>query len=227
MYIFIEILLSIFFASIPFIIYKKSNKKDLSHTIISSVIIFIGCMIRLLAIESYPIGLNQDEASIGYESYSILNYGIDRNGMSFPVHFISWGSGQNTLYGYLIIPFIKIFGVNNFSIRIPMALIGCVTLLVFYFLFKKEYKEKKDLIFLLIFAITPWHILKSRWGLESNIFPDLVFYSLVLIYYGIVSNNKKCFIISSIILGISTYSYGTSYLFIPIFSLLIYIYLCL
>lgn len=53
----------------------------------------IGILARLILIGQVPYGLNQDEASAGYEAWSILNYGIDRHGISYPVHLIAWGSG--------------------------------------------------------------------------------------------------------------------------------------
>lgn len=55
-------------------ILKKLNKNK-----IIILIILIGILVRTVAISQYPKGLNTDEASIGYEAYSIANYGIDRN----------------------------------------------------------------------------------------------------------------------------------------------------
>ena len=96
------------------------------------IVLVIGCLVRLVAIDSLPDGLDCDEASSGYEAYAIGEYGIDRNGKEMPVFLVSWGSGQNALYTYLLIPFIKIFGLNTFSVRLPMALIGCLSLFIFY-----------------------------------------------------------------------------------------------
>ena len=158
---------------------KKAFLKENIFTILTVVILFLGCFIRLINTDKYPVGLNQDEASSAYEAWSILNFGIDRNNQSFPVQFISWGSGQNVLYSYLMIPFIYIFGLNTFSIRLPMALVGCISLVVFYFFMRSAFGEKKSVLFLLLFAIFPWHFMKSRWGLESNIFPDLILWAML------------------------------------------------
>lgn len=46
----------------------------------------IGILARLILIGQVPYGLNQDEASAGYEAWSILNYGIDRVVRPFRVH---------------------------------------------------------------------------------------------------------------------------------------------
>ena len=93
----------------------------------------IGILARLILIGQVPYGLNQDEASAGYEAWSILNYGIDRHGISYPVHLIAWGSGQNIAYSWFCMPFIALFGLSEFTVRLPMALIGCVSVVLFYF----------------------------------------------------------------------------------------------
>ena len=43
------------------------------------VILIIGILVRIVGITEFPQGLNQDEASSGYEAYSLLTEGIDRN----------------------------------------------------------------------------------------------------------------------------------------------------
>ena len=140
------------------------------------------------------------------------------------MHFISWGSGQNVLYSYIMIFFIAIFGLNVFSVRLPMAIVGCISLIIVYKLLKK-YGKKATIIGLTFFAIVPWHIMKSRWGLESNLFPDLVLWGTYFILHGIELNKLKKFYIGIAILAISVYSYGTSYLFLPVYILLILTYL--
>lgn len=221
---FISFIIAFLFASYPLIQMLK-KKTFCKYYFLSFSILLIGCFFRLFLIEKYPIGLNQDEASIGYEAYSLIQNGFDRNGLTYPVNFISWGSGQNALYAYLSIPFIKLLGLNVLSTRILMALVGCLTLLVVYLFTSKELKSKNSLIILFMLAIMPWHLMKSRWALESNIFPDLILYALIFIYLGIKYNRKKYYVFSSIILGISTYAYGTSYLFIPLLFIFIYTYL--
>lgn len=174
----------------------KQNK----NKVILAVILVIGFLSRLLVIDSYPNALNVDEASSGYEAWSILNYGIDRNGKFLPIFLIAWGSGQNALYSYLMMPFIKILGLNMLSLRLPMSIVGCISLIVLYLLLKEIKDEKTALIGVAFFAICPWHIMKSRWGLESNLFPELV---LLATYFMILSLKREkigLFYLSSIIL---------------------------
>ena len=206
-------------SNITFVSFCKEN----IFSILAIVVLFFGCFIRLIYIDKYPVGLNQDEASSAYEAWSILNFGIDRNGQSFPVQFISWGSGQNVLYSYLMLPFISILGLNTLSIRLPMALIGCISLVVFYYFMKSAFGNKKAVLFLFIFTIFPWHLMKSRWGLESNIFPDLILWAIFAMYMGIKKKSNWLVVLSGVIFGLSTYSYGTSYFFVPVLLILLYI----
>jgi 4-amino-4-deoxy-L-arabinose transferase-like glycosyltransferase len=122
--------------------------KDLSNTkkraYILLVLLFIGISIRIIGISTIPAGLNQDEASIGYDAFSIMTSGLDRNADSYPVHLKAWGSGQNALYAYLSMPFISLFGLNTFSVRIVNAIASCLSLLLFYSIFKLVFDRKKS-----------------------------------------------------------------------------------
>lgn len=173
---------------------------------------------RLLFSGSIPVGLNQDEASAGYEAWALLNYGIDRNGDRLPVLFVSWGSGQNVLYSYLSMPIIALFGLNGFSTRLLAGLIGSATLPIFYLLAKKIRDGRFGLLALFMLALNPWHIMLSRWALESNLLP---FFLLLGIYFLIMSRERPAFMpLSAAAFALSLYSYGTAFIFLPGFLLL-------
>lgn len=218
---------------LPLLIVRKTIKKEKTlkeffHTnkyeILIYLIFVVGFITRLVGIVEYPAGLNQDEASAGYEAYSILNYGVDRHGKLFPVHFISWRDGQNVLYSYLMIPFIYLFGLSVLTVRLPMAIVGCISLMLVYKLLNR-YNKKLGLIGLFFFAICPWHIMKCRWGLEANLFPDMVLIAVYIIIKALHSNKLINFYIGIAFLSLSVYSYGTSYAFLPIFIFILIIYL--
>ncbi len=206
------------------IINKKNIKdffKDNKYEIIAFFILILGNLVRMFGIDIFPNAFNCDEASSGYEAYSLLNYGIDRTGNSWPVHLVAWGSGQNALYSYIMIPFIKILGLNLFAVRLPMAIIGCISLILIYVLLKKTTNNKLALIGLFFFVICPWHIMKSRWGLESNLFPDMILLAITFLIFGITNKNKILFYFSFVTMGLSAYAYGTSYFFLPFFVSLV------
>jgi hypothetical protein len=106
-----------------------------------------------------------------------------------------------------------------------MAIVGCISLVVFYKLLRKIFDKKIATIGLIFFAIAPWHIMKSRWGMDCNLFPDIILYAVFFIVRFLESGKMKNMYISAIFLGISAYSYATSYFFLPIFTLIILLYL--
>ncbi|MDR0818126.1 MAG: glycosyltransferase family 39 protein [Oscillospiraceae bacterium] len=169
--------------------------------------------------EYAPPGLNQDEASSGYEAWAILHYGIDRNGDTLPVLLTSWGSGQNALYSYLAMPFIALFGLSVFSTRLPAAVIGSVSLIIAYLLGKRSKDDRFALLLMLAFALNPWHLTISRWALESNILP---FFILLAIYGAALwddDNRKYAHILTAAALGLSLYTYGTAFVWAPLFAI--------
>ncbi len=179
---------------------KQDKNENNKYRICIFIFLMLGFILRIVGIGNYPNALNVDEASSGYEAYSIGNYGIDRNGNFLPVFLKSWGIGQNALYSYILMPFVKLFGLNLITLRLPMAIIGCISLILMYKLLQKSHSEKLALIGLIFFAICPWHIMKSRWGLESNIFPDLILWGIYLINIFMEKKDIKYLYISAIIL---------------------------
>lgn len=189
-----------------------------------TILFIIGIIVRVVAFTSAPPGLNQDEASIGYDAYSILHYGIDRNGSFLPIHLIAWGSGQNALYAYLSMPFIYLLGLNPFSIRIVSVLAGIVTLFLFYAIAKRLFNNNRaSIIAVFIVVICPWHIMMSRWALESNLFPTIV---LLAVYFVVKSLDRPNWLFAySVTMAISLYAYGTAYFFAPLFVISVYVLL--
>ncbi len=174
-----------------------------------------GCILRLAALADAPLGLNQDEASAGYEAYALLVSGMDRCGNVWPVLLESWGSGQNILYTLLTIPFVAVLGLNVTAVRLVGALFGCVTLGVFWHLARKLRGKGFGLTALFLLVINPWHIMASRWALESNLLPGLL---LMGIDAAVCARERDfCLIGAACAFGLALYAYGTAFFFLPIF----------
>jgi 4-amino-4-deoxy-L-arabinose transferase-like glycosyltransferase len=194
-----------------------------SQLILFIVILSLGVYIRATEIGSMPNGLNQDEASTGYDAFSILNYGIDRNGMHNPAVLISWGSGMHALYAYLAIPFIKLFGLTVESVRYVSVFSGILTLPVFFFLLINIWDKKTAFLGTLLLAISPWHIMISRWAIDENIFP--AFFLLATFFLVKSSDNWAYLPVSFFFFALSLYSHGTAYFIVPVYLTVCSIYI--
>jgi 4-amino-4-deoxy-L-arabinose transferase-like glycosyltransferase len=163
-----------------------------------------------------PGGVEEDETSAAYDAYSLLTHGTDRWGNLFPVYLPSWGSGQNALLSYLNIPFIKIFGLNVFAIRLLPAILGVLTVLVLYKLVQKISDTRTGLIAAFLLSITPWHIMISRWSLESNLVLFFMLLGITILVYSYESQHRKWLIPFSLsFLAVSLYAYAASAFVIP------------
>ena len=177
------------------------------------IIIIFGIFVRIYEFGTLPAGLNQDEAYAGYEAFSLMKYGKDSFGYAFPCYFTAWGSGMNVLESYLAIPFIKLFGLSVFTFRLPQLICACISLPVFYLLLKEIFNKKYALAGLSVLAICPWHIMLSRWGLESNLAPAFLLFGFYFFVKGI--RNNKFFILSAIMYGTALYTYAITWAVVP------------
>ena len=184
------------------------------NQILALALIALGAALRLWGIGSLPPGLNQDEASAGYEAWALLHYGIDRNGASLPALFVAWGSGQNVLYSYLSMPFIALFGLNETTLRLVAGLCGTLSLPLFYRLGKRLRGERFGLVALALLAANPWHIMLSRWALESNLLPFCLLAGVTL--YLEADARPALLIPAAAAFGLSLYAYGTAFYIVPL-----------
>jgi 4-amino-4-deoxy-L-arabinose transferase-like glycosyltransferase len=173
-------------------------------------------IIRVWDFPNIPVGLNQDELSSLIEAKSLLQGGADKWGNLLPAYFPAFGSGQNVLLSYLTVPFLAVFGSSIFTVRIVSVLLGILALPLSYWLGKNLANRETGLVALLLVGLSPWHIIASRWGLESNMIPIWILIGLCTIVKALQTNDKKWITISLIPLVLSIYGYGVGIVIIPI-----------
>lgn len=187
-------------------------------------IIVIASTLRLYKLGSVPPSPDWDEAALGYNAYSIMLTGKDEYGKLLPLILRSFDDYKPGLYAYFIIPFIKIFELNIFSVRFPSVLFGIGTVLITYFLVKElfqKYSLFKHLALLSSFllAISPWHIQFSRIAFESNV--GVFFNAATVLFFLKGLKNNKYLFLSSLLAGINLYVYQSEKVFTPILMLLL------
>jgi len=183
-------------------------------------IIVLAFVLRFYHLNSYP-ALNADEASIGYDAYSLIQTGHDQHGNAWPIDFQSFNDYKPGLYVYIVLPFVKILGLNEWSVRIPNAFIGVVSVYIIYLLAKELFGKEKELFALLaalFLAISPWHIQFSRGGWEVNV-------ATFLIMIGVLFWLRKKYLVSVLAFVLSMYCYQATRVITPLIGLgLIIIY---
>ena len=179
-------------------------------------IFVVGFFVRLFYVGNIPGNreLYADEAFSGYEAYSLLTTGHDTHGYVRPMYLVAWGSGMNVLQSYLIMPFMALFGVNSFSVRLPQALLGCLTLIAFYDVAKILRGKKFAVAAVAVLTIMPYHIMISRWALESNLLPAFLMFGLAFLVRG--TQNAKWLPASAFCYGLAFYAYAAGWPVMPL-----------
>ncbi len=186
------------------------------------LIMLLALFLRLWRFGAVPAGINQDEAFAGYEAWSLLHYGFDSSGCSFPVYFTSWGSGMNALGIYLMLPFVALFGPEVWAIRLAQLLVSCLSLAAVFGLVRRLAGDRAALFALLLLAFCPWHVYMSRWGLESNLAPGFLSFGLYFLVRGF--EDERFLPLAALMYGLSLYAYAVLWPIMPLLLLLLLAY---
>lgn len=191
------------------------------------LIFVLALFLRLYKLEDFPVGFHIDEASLGYNAYSLFLTGKDDNGNSFPLYIDMFGDNRPSGYHYLTIPSIKLLGLNEFSTRFPAALFGSSTVfLIFFFAFSVFRDEKLSLISALLIAIAPWHIVLSRASAEVIVALFFIVFGFALFFYGLQKKSTPYILSSAVLMIASFFFYHTPRVFVPgIFLIFILMFL--
>ena len=201
-------------------------RKLLNWKLLLLVIVLFAGYLRLYNLGVNPPSLTWDEASWGYNAYSLGIDGKDEFGRFLPHDFLeSFGDFKPPMYAYLDVLPIKFLGLNEFATRLPSALFGTLTVLLTFFLvqqiFWKSRNKNRYAIFSAFFlAISPWHILLSRAAFEANV----ASFFIILGVWGFLAavQNKKWFlIISAVSFALSMYTFNTARIISPILVILL------
>ncbi len=196
------------------------KKFILTHKIILLFIsiLFLGSVLRSWDLGKTPLSPTWDEVALGYNAYSIFETGKDEFGKTLPVVMRSFDDYKPAFYTYLIIPSYKIFGLNEFSVRLPSAIMGILTLVSVYFLIKKLFKrESIALLTMLLLAISPWHIQFSRVAFETNVGLALNVFAATFFLYGL--KRHWMLLLAALFAGLSVHTYQSDRVFTPLFIL--------
>lgn len=182
------------------------------------VIIVLAFGLRVFNLASNPPSLNWDEISHGYNAYSILKTGTDEWGQLPIFNFRAYGDYPTTLNMYLTIPFVAIFGLSEFAIRLPHVLLGVLTVISTFWLIY-GISKRKDIALLtsLLIAVEPWTLFTSRVVLQSNLSIFLLITSVA--FFVNRESSKKYLSYSLIALFLTLFSYHTTRIFSPLILL--------
>lgn len=192
-----------------------------TNYLLIAIIFGLGLVLRFYLLGSIPVSMHRDEAFLGYNAYSILKTGKDISGSFLPLHLESFFFSPSG-YSYFSIPFIYVFGLNEFSVRFASAFFGTLTIVLAFLISLELFKENKNKNIIALFssfflAVMPWHINLSRVAVENTIV--VFFISLGVYLYLKYLNGKRSILLflSFLSFGINFFIYQAPRAFIPLF----------
>jgi 4-amino-4-deoxy-L-arabinose transferase-like glycosyltransferase len=185
------------------------------------IIILVAFILRFTQFWNLPAGLNADEASFGYDAYSILHTGRDQWGNFMPLVLKSFGDYKSPLYAYLTVPSVAVFGLNVFATRLPNIIIGTLAVLAVYLLISEIGKflptgkaGKIGFVASALLAVNPWAVMMSRGAFEANL---ITFFLPMGVYFFLKGlKDNKFFIWSALFFGLDLFTYHSAKLITPI-----------
>lgn len=199
------------------------------------LVLLTAFFLRFYQLGQNPPSLDWDEASLGWNAYSILKTGSDEYGKRLPVAIRSFNDYKPALYVYSLLPSLAIFGLNEWSVRLPSATAGFLTVICTYFLVLELLQMNKEgkvsarewwvaLLTTFLLAISPWHIQFSRVAFEANLALFLFVGGALFLARFLRKGSGILLFLSILGFSLSVYSYHSPKLVVPVFVLGIVLY---
>ncbi|MDP3758846.1 MAG: glycosyltransferase family 39 protein [Candidatus Daviesbacteria bacterium] len=184
-------------------------------------IVILAAALRLYRLDIVPPSLSWDEAAVGYNSWTIANWGRDEYGNLFPAFFKSFGDDKHPVHIYSTAISVKLLGLSEFSTRLPAAVFGILNVILIFFLAKLMFSSEAIALFASFFlAISPYNIHFSRFNHEANF--ALFFFMLGLtLFYLAIKNKRRLLPLSVLSFAISFITYHPAKIVVPLVIILL------
>ncbi len=195
------------------------------------IFIFVICftfLLRISYIDLFPPALNPDEVSTAYNAFSLLKTGKDEYGIKLPMVLRSFDDFRPPVMAYTTVASEAIFGINDFSVRLPSAFFGTLGVIFLYFLVRSILapsvsfvsKEKVATLAAFLLGVSPWHLFFSRFSLETNLGTTFILAMILYLWRGLLCRNLRNYIIAFMFLLLAMNTYHSFKIIAPLAGIL-------
>lgn len=188
------------------------------------LVLVLASLLRIYKIGEFPATLYGDEQAFAYNAYSILLTGKDEYGVSFPLQFRSFNDYKAPIPVYILVPSIKLLGLNPFAVRLPVVAAAVITVILTFLLTRLFFGNKISLLASFLLAVSPWHVHLSRGYFEATI--SLMFFAGGVYFFIKSRSDLLLIIVSQIFFAGAIYSYFTPRILLPVFLVFLLTYSC-
>jgi 4-amino-4-deoxy-L-arabinose transferase-like glycosyltransferase len=184
---------------------KPFNEMDMRRFASDSIVVvgitLLGAILRFWQLDIIPPGLHFDEAFHALEARDVLAAG------RVPV-FFEGNFGVLPMFAALISLSYSFFGQTPLALRAVSALVGTLTIPLFYLLVKEVLGSRPlGLLAATLLAISFQGIIFTREGLEPSLVPFFLVLTFWLLWRGWRTGGWRAFLLAGLAFGLGFYTY--------------------
>jgi len=201
----------------------NNPKESVRHWLPVALVFAIVLLVMFWRLGSYPAYFND---AVDHGIHMEVNKVFDHADISKKVNWYwkemhTLAAYESPLYGMVIELGLRLFGLTLFGVRFFPALIQFGALILTFFAFRKYFPQNLLLSFILLMALSPWHLLAARSGGIQGF--SISLYLIALSTFVLLIDRKRSLGLA-ILAGISTaaipYGYAGIRLLLPFLLLL-------
>lgn len=178
------------------------------------LILALASAFRLYQIGQVPPGPHYDEAAAGLDALDVL----DGQHMIFSPR----SYGREMLFVYVAAPLVALLGPTRLALRLPIALVGILTVLVTYLLARELFGQEDrrqaqwtSLLAAIFLALSFWHLVLNHLSFRANYLPLVEVLCFLFLWRAMRSGHTRDYLVNGFFLGLCLYTYASARL-VPI-----------
>ncbi len=183
-------------------------------------VLVLALVLRTSILSSVPATPYWEETILGFDAYSIALTGKDHHGTSWPIVGLeSFGDWKPAGYVYAVAPFIRLFGLELWVVRLPSLLAGLALIAGITVLARRL--QLSMLATALLVTVSPWAIHFSRAAWEAHLATALITWAIIFAFTAIKPKRIELWpLMASVCLFVAAwYTYHAARLVVPLLGI--------
>lgn len=182
-------------------------RPPISPYLIVAAILLVGALLRWSPIAPLSDMLSYDEAYNGLDTLSLIE-------SPRLTPFLPANLGRQSLWCYILIPFVAVFGAHPFAMRLAAAFVGALTTAAVYRLGKEALTPQAARWALLAFSVARWPVHQSGLALRAILWPLIGALAFASLLQARRTRRTALWVESGIWVGLLGYTYFSALLWI-------------
>ena len=185
------------------------------HVMVCVSVFALGCFIRLFRLGSLPAGISAEEALVGVQAKALWQTGGFLFDGKLTTQFAQWtGESAGPLLAVLTAPFVGLFGMNAWTVRLPLALLSCAAMLCAYDLGMQLGGKRAGRWCLIAYACCPYFVLSARMTCSACLAVCLLPMAVCALLRGMDKPLHLC--IGAVLMGLMAYTQNMYFFISPV-----------